>query len=259
MKRAWACLGALLLGLSCRERPGQPDAGPIPPKVAHVLVLSSTAGLPSRAAETREHWRRSAGFPNALVLANGLPEGAKEEVPALAEALASLNVAAFTLGRREASWGADALELVRTKTKAQWLAANVETTWPGAVTASTFERNRLAVAVVGLSDLLGADGFTERPLEGVLASTLEGAATRAPAVVLLVQGCSSDVATLIRAHAEWKVDVVVAAPCAGEKDERIGATMVLHPSVEQYVDVRVELGTVRSLSASVLPLPRAAE
>lgn len=251
MKRSAGLAFLLLLGC---HKPSQPDAGTIPPKVAHVLVLSGTRRLTPRVPSLVDHWSKTAGFPNALVLANGLPEETKEVLPALSQSLAALNLAGFTLGRREVSMGSDALDSVRTKTNAQWLAANVETSWPGATTVSTFERNRLPIAVIGLSDLAGVDGFTERPLEGVLSSTL-AQASRAPVVVVLLQGCSTEVKKLVAAHAEWKIDLLVAAPCEGTTNERIGATMLVHPSAEEFVDLRAEVGQVRSLAVSVPRLP----
>jgi len=249
-----AGLGLLLL-VGCHT-PSQPDAGTLPPKVTHVLVLPGSGTGSVRVPSLVDRWSKTAGWPNALVLANGLPRATKDELPALSQALGTLNLAAFTIGRREASLGRDALEVMRTATHAQWLAANVETSWPGATTVSTFERNRLPIAVIGLSDLAGVDGFTERPLEGVLSSTL-AQASRAPVVVVLLQGCSTEVKKLVAAHAEWKIDLLVAAPCEGTRNERIGATMLVHPSAEEFVDLRVEVGQVRSLAVSVQRMPTA--
>lgn len=251
-------VGWLLVAVSsaCRERlPPRPDAGPVPPKSAYVVVLNGASSLPSSIPEA---WRAAKGWPNALLLANGLP-GELMKTPSTASTLATLNVAAFTVGPRELSWGRAALQEVRARSRATWVLTNARSTWPGSSSVAVFERNRIPIAVMAVSEVAGADDFEEVPLEGALGSTIATASKQAPVVVLMVAGCSSSVAKAVRAHPEWKVDVVVAAPCDGTRDERIGPVTLLHPGPTEVASIHVELGEVRSLSASVEPIVKVSD
>lgn len=244
------CLTLVLLA-GCRERmPARPDGGPIPPAATNILVVNSSVGAHPLGFE---RWAAANGGPDALVLATGLPNLVLQN-PSLAPSLSELHLAAFAVGPRELSFGREALDEVRVATRATWVLTNARARWPGSATFAVFQRNRIPIAVLGVSDVTGVDGFEDANLESVLASNIEAASKQAQVVVLLVNGCSSSVAAALRSHPEWKLDVVVAAPCDGTNDERIGAVTVLHPAAGEGVAVHVEVGQVRSLSTTVVPL-----
>ena len=255
----------LLLLFSCRERQGPApfDAGALPPKVAHVVVTSGP--FFEQAPRFVEHWRTSEGWPKrALVLSTGF-SSVTDTNDALLEGAASASLfkaadgAAFTAGPKDLALGAAAFSKQVEASGAALLLSNVRASGLMAPTLVAFEREQVRFGVIGVSTLSKADGaFETLPLEGALKTTIATASAQAQLVVVLVNGCSTAVRQVLEQHPDWKVDLVVAAPCEGTVDGRVGTATLLHPGPQQYASLRVELGAVRSLSAQVVDVPAAA-
>lgn len=252
--------------VACRERPVSAafDASALPPKVVNVVVTGpGESWLVHDGPRLIEHWRTQAGWPDALVLstgvsaslgADGLPlfEGA-----ATAAMMKAANVSAFTAGPRDVDFGAEALVSLGAQSGAMLLLTNVRTSVGAPPTFAMFDRGGVKVAVLGVSSLGKGDGpFEAVPLEGAVQTTLDAAvAQKAQVVVVLVNGCSTALRPLLEAHRDWPIDLVVASPCEGARDERVGATSLLHVKAGQYASLRAEFGGVRSLAAQVVDAP----
>jgi hypothetical protein len=259
-------LALLLLLLSaCPQSPAPlpPPARAAPVRVAH--VVATTGLLFADAPRLVSHWRTTAGWPTgAVALVTDLqavvdPTSALLDGAPAANMLQAANIAAVVPGPRDLDFGLPALLKLREVSGAMPLLANVrETGAPSlaAPTSAVFERKGVRVGVIGISSLTKDDGpFEALPLEGALETTVASTAKQADVVVVLVSGCSTAVRRALDAHPDWKVDLVVASPCEGEKDGRVGTAMVLHPTPGRYASLRVELGAVRSLSAQLVEVP----
>lgn len=249
----------LLLLVSCREHSGPApfDAGALPPKVAHVVVTSGP--FFEQAPRFVERWRTAEGWPlDALVLSTGFSSvtsanDALLEGGASAALFKAADGAAITAGPRDLVFGANLFAKQVQQSGAALVLANVRASDLSAATVVAFERAKVRFGVIGVSTLSKADGaFEALPLEGALKTTIATASSQAQVVVVLVNGCSTEVRRVLEQHPDWKVDLVVAAPCEGARDGRVGTATVLHPSAGQYASLRVELGAVRSLSAQVV-------
>lgn len=258
----------LALGLvACRERSPSSsfDASSLPPKVVHVLVTGPAEGWFVREGPRLvEQWRTQEGWPNALVLMTGVSPSL-DVLPALfdgaptAAMMTAANVAAFTAGPRDVDFGVNSLVTLRNTSGAMLLLTNVRPT-PEAPpllappTFAMFERSGVKLGVLGVSALTKADGpFDAVPLEGALQTTLDTAKSQgAQLIVAMVNGCSTTVRPLLQAHPEWPIDLVVASPCEGTGDGRLGTTTLLHVKNGQYASLRAEFGAVRSLAATVV-------
>ncbi|MBL8937527.1 MAG: hypothetical protein JNM69_23395 [Archangium sp.] len=249
----------LLLLCSCRESPGPApfDAAALPPRVAHVVV--TTGPFFEQAPRFVERWRTAEAWPQrTLVLSTGFSSvtstsDALLEGAATAALFKAAGGAAFTAGPRDLAFGSDAFSKQVEQSAAALLLANVRATDFAAPTVVAFEREKVRFGVIGISTLSKADGaFEALPLEGALKTTIATASGQAQVVVLLVNGCSTEVRRVLEQHPDWKVDLVVAAPCEGTRDGRVGTATLLHPSAQQYASLRVELGAVRSLSAQLV-------
>ncbi|MBM4776830.1 MAG: hypothetical protein GQE15_03930 [Archangiaceae bacterium] len=249
----------LLVLFSCRERPEPAvfDAGALPPKVAHVVV--TTGPFFEQAPRFVERWRTTEGWPQrTLVLSTGF-SSVTNTSDALLEGAATATLfkasggAAFTAGPPDLAFGSDTFSKQVEQSAAALLLANVRATDFAAPTVVAFEREKIRFGVIGISTLSKSDGaFEALPLEGALKTTIATASSQAQVVVGLVNGCSTEVRRALEQHPDWKVDLVVAAPCEGARDGRVGTATLLHPSSQQYASLRVELGAVRSLSAQVV-------
>lgn len=249
----------LLLVFSCRERSGPApfDAGALPPKVAHVVVTGGP--FFEQAPRFVERWRTAEGWPlKTLVLSTGFSSvtstnDALLEGAASAALFKAADGAAFTAGPHDLAFGAEVFSKQVEQSGAALLLANVRANELTAPTIVAFEREKVRFGVIGISTLSKADGaFEALPLEGALKTTIATASSQAQVVVVLVNGCSTEVRRVLEQHHDWKVDLVVAAPCEGARDGRVGTATLLHPSAQQYASLRVELGAVRSLSAQVV-------
>lgn len=249
----------LLVLVSCRERAEPPpfDAGALPPKVAHVVVTGGP--FFEQAPRFVEKWRVAEGWPQrTLVLSTGFSSvtstnDALLEGAATATLFKAAGGAAFTAGPHDLAFGSTVFSKQVDQSAAALLLANVRATDFAAPTVVAFEREKIRFGVIGISTLSKADGaFEALPLEGALKTTIATASSQAQVVVVLVNGCSTDVRRVLEQHADWKVDLVVAMPCEGTRDGRVGTATLLHLAAQQYASLRVELGAVRSLSAQVV-------
>ena len=253
--------------VACRERSPSSsfDASALPPKAVHVLVTGPAEGWFVREGPRLvEQWRTQENWPNALVLMTGVSPSL-DVLPALfdgaptAAMMTAANVAAFTAGPRDVDFGTDSLVTLRNISGAMLLLTNVR---PAAEappllappTFAMFERSGVRIGVLGVSSLTRADGpFDAVPLEGALQTTVETAkAQGAQLIVAMVNGCSTAIRPLLEAHRDWPIDLVVASPCDGTSDGRIGTTTLLHVKNGQYASLRAEFGSVRSLAAKVV-------
>lgn len=227
--------------------------------------MAATGSLLADAPRFVSSWRAAADWPTgAVALVTDLravddPLSALFEGAPSASLLKSANVAAFVPGPRDLDFGLPALRALRDESGAMLVLTNTRehATPPlGAPTSAVFERKGVRIGVIGVSSLTKDDGpFEALPLEGALQTTVESTAKQADAVVVLVSGCATAVRRLLEAHQDWKVDLVVASPCEGEKDGRVGTAMLLHPAPGRFASLRVELGAVRSLSAQLVEVP----
>ncbi len=257
-----------VLGLvACRERSPSSsfDASALPPKVVHVLVTGPAEGWFVRAGPRLvEQWRTEENWPNALVLMTGVSPSA-DVLPALfdgaptAAMMTAANVSAFTAGPRDLDFGTDSLVTLRNTSGAMLLLTNVRPTAEAPPllappTFAMFERSGVRIGVLGVSSLTRADGpFDAVPLEGALQTTVETAKSQgAQIIVAMVNGCSTAVRPILEAHRDWPIDLVVASPCEGTSDGRLGTTTLLHVKNGQYASLRAEFGSVRSLAAKVV-------
>jgi 2',3'-cyclic-nucleotide 2'-phosphodiesterase (5'-nucleotidase family) len=255
--------------VACRSpSPSAADAGPPPPKVAHVVILGNERGaLVDRAPALAARLEQDA--PGALVLSigstfSGAPLATTFEGAPVAEAMKALGVAGLTVSRTDLDFGAPALARLREGSGASLVLSTVRDRDGALGPSSTFmlfERNRVKVGVIGVAELGSADGpFEALPLEGALDSTVAMAETQgAQVVVVLAAGCSGPLKALLEAHPAWKVDLVVAKACPDTRDGRVGATTVLHLDGAHPALLRAEVGAVRSLAARLLDVPATPE
>jgi hypothetical protein len=259
-----ACL--LLLSACPRSPPPAPlDAGTFLPRQLDVVVFGNDQGrFTDDGPRLIEQWRTQAGWPEALVLSiggslSGAAQWSSFHWQPTADLYRAANVAAFTAGPADLFFGVEALADAQRTGGATLLLANVQTDALQAPTFALYERQHLAIAVVGISTLTSRDGpFRVLPLEGALLTTVASAKQQgAKVTVLLVSGCSGPVREVLQQHPEVSVDLVVAKACSDSVDGRVGQAFLLHlpDGLTRSARLHVELGATMVTSAQLVEAP----
>ncbi len=260
--------GCLLFLSACPPRSPTPtplDAGAFLARKLDVVVFGNDHGrFVTDGPRLIEQWRTQAGWPEALVLSiGGSPSRAAEwssfRWQPAGDLYRAANVAAFTAGPADVDFGVEALADAQRRSGATLLLANVQSDALQAPTFAVFERQRVSIAVVGLSTLTAQDGaFRVLPLEGALLTAVTSATQQgAKVTVVLVSGCSGPVREVLQRNPDLHVNLVVAKACPDTADARVGQAFLLHlpEGLGRSVRLHVEVGATVVSSAQLVEAP----
>ncbi|MFT3711653.1 MAG: 5'-nucleotidase C-terminal domain-containing protein [Archangium sp.] len=270
--RSWAVLAsALSLSLfGCPEEkksdPTPPVAAPTPnapaPRSGKVTILVTgheTGGLVKNAPRLLAQWRKE-GWPDALAFSTGDSfAGATisshfEGIPT-AEVMKAMQYKASAFGNHDMDLGFTTLGKFREASGVQMLAANMQdkdTDQPlKLVPSAVFTREGIKVGVIGFTSMKTltttesgrAAGLSLLPLENSVGPALESLKKDSPDVTIaLIDDCFPVLKTVLDAHKDWKVDLVVGTRCENTLEDVSGATKYFSADdTAHFVSAKFEL------------------
>ena len=226
-------------------------------RVARVLITGYETGeLPIAGARLLEKWKKEERWPETLVLSTGdmFSGNAISSVflgASSAEFAKAMQYRAAALGNHDLDLGLDTLQQFRRDADVVFLAANLKDK-PGAEHPlklepfTVIDRSGVKVAVVGLTSektlnttVSGrAAGLEMVPLETALPQALNAAKAKgAEAFVVLIDDCYPAVKSVLDAHPDWKVDLVVGTHCEEAKEAKTATTsyFTAGPKLADYI------------------------
>lgn len=172
-----------------------------------------------------------------------------------AEAMNRMGYAASAFGNHELDFGIEQFTKNQQKGGFPYLAANVKVGQDGASSLAlkpfqVFERRGLKIGVIGLTNVNAPktvmagrfNGIEVAPYEQALATAIpEVWKAGADAVVVLIDECPSELEETFKAHADWKVDLVVGGHCREAYDTKVGTVRMFSPGrrFEKYVRAKL--------------------
>ncbi len=217
------------------------DAG-VTKTVRLVITGYETGELPIAGPRLLEKWKKEEHWPQTLVLSTGdmFSGNAISSVflgSSSAEFAKTMQYRAAALGNHDLDLGLETLQQFRKEADITFLAANLKdkigAEHPLKLSPFTvIDRSGVKVGVVGLTSektltttVSGrAAGLEMVPVETALPEALTAAKGQgAELFVVLVDDCFSSVKTVLDAHPEWKVDLVVGSHCDDAPLEAKGA------------------------------------
>ncbi len=276
-----ALLCTLLVTLAGCKKPEAPPPTPKPVARKLTLLVTSheTGHLIAKGPRLLSQWTLKEGWPEALVFSTGdmfTGEAVSTyfDGESSAEFAKALSYKASALGNQDVSLGLETLDKFRKASGVTYLAANLKEKEGGNLALhlpayKLFEQHGIKVGVIGLTGpkTLGTnfdgqtDGFVPLKNEDALPSAIADARSGgAEAVVVLIDECFSDLATLWASHPDWKADLVVGASCPNDKvEEQVNgiAFRSVPPFLDGYVAAQLTIGVdgAHSLNAKIVSLP----